>query len=59
MPKCVELLTPSNAIKYKFKKVELGNIILKYEVIHDALEVICNKNVKHPLNFGEIGTDRN
>ena len=26
----------------------------KYEVIHNALKVMCNKNSKRPHNFGHI-----
>jgi hypothetical protein len=37
--------TPSNPIKYKFQKVALGNLILKYDAIHGALKVICDKNL--------------
>ena len=33
IPTCVELSTPPNAIKHKFKRVDLGNSILKYYVI--------------------------
>ena len=31
-------------------------MILKYDVIHDALKVICNKNIKCPRIFGDIGS---
>ena len=55
IPKCVELSTPPNAIKQKLKKWDWGNSILKYNVIHDALKVICNKTIKHPRKFGDIG----
>ena len=43
----------------KIKKGDLGNQILKYDVIHDALKVICNKNLKRLRNFGDMGTGRN
>ena len=61
VPKCVELRTLPNAIKLRFKKVYLlklylRNFILKYDVIHDALKVICNKNIKRLRNFGDIGS---
>jgi hypothetical protein len=56
MPKCVELSTSPNAIKQKLKKVDLGNSILKNDVIHDALRVICNKNLKLRGRFGDLGT---
>jgi hypothetical protein len=29
---------------------------LKYDVIHDALKVILNKNFQHLRNFGDIGS---
>jgi hypothetical protein len=32
------------------------NFILQYDVIHDALEVICYKNLKRPRNFGDIAS---
>ena len=54
IPKCVELRTLPNAIKLKFKRVDLENLIVKYDVIYDALEVTCNKNLKRPRNFGNI-----
>ena len=37
-------------------KRDLGNWFLKYDVIHDALKVILNKNFKHLRNFGDIGS---
>jgi hypothetical protein len=40
-------------ISQKFKRMNLGNSILKYDVIDDALKVICNKN---PRNLGDIAT---
>ena len=43
----------------KIKKKNLENFILKYDVIHDALEVMYNKNLKRPRNFGDIGTRMN
>jgi hypothetical protein len=42
-------------MKQKFLKVYLGNLILKYDGIHDAFKVICNKNLKR--NSGDIGTE--
>ena len=27
-----------------------------YDVIHDALEVICYENLKRPRNFGDISS---
>ena len=42
----------------KFKKVDLGNSILKYDVIQDALKVICDKNIKSPREFGDMGTGK-
>ena len=34
---------------------------MKYDVIHDlhVLEVIYIKNLKHPRNFGDMGTRKN
>ena len=29
---------------------------MKYNVIHDALKVICKENLKPPGNFGDIGS---
>ena len=55
-----EVTIDSNELKYqkyqneKLKKVDLGNLILKYDVIHDALIEIC-KILKHLRNFGKIG----
>jgi hypothetical protein len=43
-------------MKWKFKKVDLGNSSLKYDVIHDALKVICNTNLKRSSNFGDIAS---
>ena len=56
IPKCVELTTQPNAIKHKFKRVDLRNVTLKYDVIHAALEVICNKHLKRPRKFDDIGS---
>ena len=48
----------------EFKNVDLGNAILKYDVIHDKFKEICNKNLKPPRNFrdnnsvGDMGTGR-
>jgi hypothetical protein len=36
----------------KCKKVDFGNLILKYDVIHDALKVMCNKKLQRIRNFG-------
>ena len=47
---------PPNAIKQKSKRVDLGNSILKYGFLYDALQVIFNKNLKRPRNFGDIGS---
>ena len=41
------------------KKVDLRNSVLKYDVIHNALNVICDKNLKRPRNFSDMGTGRN
>ena len=49
-------VTPLSTIKYKFIELDLGNLILNYDIIHDALKVICNKNLKRPRNFGDIGS---
>ena len=60
-----ESSTSPNAIKWRVKKVNLRNLIVKYYVIHDALKVIRNKNLKHPRNldligsFGDMGTGWN
>lgn len=35
-------VNPSNTIKQKFEKIDLGNSIFKYNVIYDALKVICS-----------------
>jgi hypothetical protein len=32
----------------------MRKLILKYDVIHGVLKIICNKNIKHPRNFGDI-----
>ena len=59
----ITYFTKRNQIK--IEKRRLGNLILKYDVIHEALKVICNKNLKRPQNlgdigsFGDIGTGRN
>jgi hypothetical protein len=37
-----------NDDRLKIRKIELGNLILKYDVIRDALQVIYNKNLKRP-----------
>jgi hypothetical protein len=42
----------------KVKKVDLGNLILKYDVIKYAIKVIRNKNLKRPRNSGDMGTGR-
>jgi hypothetical protein len=39
----------------KMNRVDLENFILKYDVIHAALKVICNRNLKQPRNKGDIG----
>jgi hypothetical protein len=38
------------------KNVDLRNSTLKYDVIHDLLKVIFNKNLKRQRNFGDIGS---
>jgi hypothetical protein len=39
------------------KKIDLGNLILKYDVIYDELQVICDKKViPPPCNLGDIGS---
>ena len=43
----------------KVKKVDLRNLLLNYDVIHEAFKVICNKNIKRLLNFSDMGTGRN
>ena len=64
IPKCVELSTPPNAIKLKLKKIDLGNSILKYDLIIDAVKVISYKNLKlrgrssDIGSFGDIGTEK-
>jgi hypothetical protein len=50
----VELRTPTNESKENSKKYR-GNLISKEDVGHDELLVICNKNLKRPRNFGDIG----
>ena len=45
--------------KMKIQKSRFGKFNLKYDVIHDALKVICNENFKRPRNFGDMGTCRN
>ena len=32
----------------------MKNLSLKYDVIHDALKVICDKILKRPREFGDI-----
>jgi hypothetical protein len=48
-----------NSTEHNRKKVDLKNLILKYDVIHDALKVTFNKNSHNLRNFGDMGTDRN
>ena len=38
------------------KRVDLGNSILKCDVIYDALKVICDKNLKRPRNLTILGS---
>ena len=53
----ITYFTERNQIQ--IKKKNLRNLILKYDVIHNALIAICNRNFKLPRYFGDIGTDRN
>jgi hypothetical protein len=67
MPKCAELRTLSNAIKWKFQRVDLENNILltlKNHVRHDALKVICKQNsnaniILAILALGDMGNGKN
>jgi hypothetical protein len=43
----------SNAIKHKFKGVDLINSILKHDVIHDTPKLIF---IKRPREFADIGS---
>ena len=48
----------TNSTKRKQRKIEKSkfqNFILKYDVIHDALKLVCNKNLRRPRNFGDMG----
>jgi hypothetical protein len=45
--------------KMQIEKSRLGNLIFKYDVIHDALKLISDKNLKRPRNLGDMGTGRN
>jgi hypothetical protein len=56
IPKYEKQPTPANTIKWKFKKSDLENLIMKYDVIHDGLRVICKKKLKRPRNFDDIGS---
>ena len=49
------VLHQTQAIK-KAKKGNLGNFIMKYNFIHDALKVITNQNLKRQRNFEDIGS---
>ena len=43
------------------KKINLGNLIFKYDFIDKALEVICYENLKSPRDIGsfdDMGTER-
>ena len=40
----------------KIVKIYLEILILQYDVIHDALEVLCYKNLKRSRNFGDLGS---
>jgi hypothetical protein len=55
IPKCVELRTQQNTFKQKLKKVDLENLILKY----DALKIIYIKNFIHSRDFDDMVTGRN
>ena len=50
-----EKITIKYSTKAILKKKDFGNLVFKYDVIYDALEVICNKNLKHFRNVGDIG----
>ena len=41
-------------MKNKIIKVNLKHSILKYDVIHDTLKVIFNKNLERLSEFGNI-----
>jgi hypothetical protein len=43
-------MTLRNAIKQKWKRVDLENLIWINGVIHDALNEICESNFKRPDN---------
>ena len=43
----------------KVTRLDLKIRISEYDVMHDALEVLCYKNLKRPRNSSDIGTDRN
>ena len=43
----------------EIEKGNVGNLILKYDVIHDALKLIYNENLKRLDNFDDRGTGRN
>jgi hypothetical protein len=52
-------ITNSTKHNKKYKKVDLRNLISKYDVIYDGIEVIFYKNVQNLHYFGDMGTGRN
>ena len=42
--------TSLNAIKQKFKTLDLENSLFKINIIYDALKVIFDNNLKRPRN---------
>ena len=47
----LQLNIPLDTSKHTFKLVDLGNSILKYDVVHDALGVICIKTSNAHANW--------
>ena len=43
-------------IKYSTECNQTKIQFLKYDVIYDALKLICNKNLERPRKFGDIGS---
>ena len=48
----IKYSTKRNQIK--IEKIEFRNSILKYDVIHDVLKVICYKKLQRRRNFGDM-----
>ena len=51
---CVEYSTKLNQTKIQTHRS--GNSILKYDVIYEALQMMCNKNLKSLRNYSRIGS---